>query len=81
MGKGFFVVRFYSKEDYIHVLTEGPWIILGHYLKMSKWRPNFPPFFEAIYSIMVWIRLPELPIEFFNEELLLRIRYKLGKAL
>lgn len=29
---GFFVVRFYSREDYTHVLEGRPWIVMGHYL-------------------------------------------------
>ncbi|KAI5679996.1 hypothetical protein M9H77_01223 [Catharanthus roseus] len=50
-----------------------PWIILDHYLSVSKWRPNLHPSMEDVSSTMVWILLPELPIESFNEELLLRI--------
>lgn len=30
---------------------------------------------------MVWVRLPELVIEFFNKELLLRIGNHIGKAI
>lgn len=35
---------------------------------------------EEISSTMVWIRLLELPIEFFNEELLLRVGNSIEKA-
>lgn len=38
---GFFVVRFFSKADYLHVLEGGPWIRMGHYLSVIKWRLNF----------------------------------------
>lgn len=30
------VVRFYCREDYIHVLEEGPWIVMGYYLKVTR---------------------------------------------
>lgn len=35
MEKGFFLVQFFSKEDYIHVLEGDPWIVMGHYLTVS----------------------------------------------
>lgn len=41
LEEGFFIVRFFSRPDYLHVLEGGPWIILGHYLMVSKWRPKF----------------------------------------
>lgn len=69
----YFIARFYAKDDYFKVLEEGPWIILGHYLTVSKSRPNLRPSIKEVSTIMVWVRLPELPIEFFNEELLLRV--------
>lgn len=36
---------------------------------------------EEISSTLVWICQPELPIECFNEELLMRVRDKLGKEI
>lgn len=39
MEEGYYVIRFYSKEDYQHVLENGPWLIQGHYLTVMKWRP------------------------------------------
>ncbi|KAI5667628.1 hypothetical protein M9H77_17481 [Catharanthus roseus] len=74
------MVRFYSRGDYLKVLEGGPWIVLGHYLMVSKWRPNFCPYTEEITSSMVWVRLPELLIEFFNEDLLMQAGNRLGRA-
>lgn len=39
----YYVVRFRSKKNYDHVLLGGPWLVLGHYLTVTKWRPNFRP--------------------------------------
>lgn len=74
------MVRFFSKEDYYRVLENGPWILLGHYLFVSKWRPNFRPFLEEISSTLVWILLAELSVEFFNDELLMRVGNKVEKV-
>lgn len=43
LDHGYVVVRSYSKVDYLKVLTKGPWIVLGHYLIVTTWRPNFCP--------------------------------------
>lgn len=49
---GFYVVRFYSKDDYTHVLEEGPWTIQGHYLTVAKFRPGFLP--SARLCLPLW---------------------------
>ncbi|KAI5667540.1 hypothetical protein M9H77_17393 [Catharanthus roseus] len=77
---GYAVVRFYSKEDYLHVLEEGPWIVMGHHLTVSRWRPNFRPSVDVFTSRLAWIRLPEILVELFQEELLMQMGNKVGKA-
>ncbi|KAK3007876.1 hypothetical protein RJ639_014798 [Escallonia herrerae] len=67
LGQEFYVVRFQSCEDYLRVLLEGPWIILGHYLTVQEWKPYFRPQQEEITSTLAWLRFPELLIEFFDE--------------
>lgn len=75
---GFYVVRFLRKEDYTYVLENGPWAIQGHYLTVSKLRPGFLPSRDNITSTLVWVRIPRLPLEFFNENMLMRIGDQLG---
>lgn len=75
---GYFIVRFYSKVNYDHALSQGPWITSGHYLTIIKWRPNFDPLTAMISSTSVWVHFPNLPIEFFNEEVLRRIGNLIG---
>lgn len=43
LEKGFYVARFFSDADYTRVLEGGPWVITGHYLTVTKWKPNFRP--------------------------------------
>lgn len=80
MQKGHLVARFYSKEDYIKVLEGGPWMVLGHYLAISMWRPNFVPFDTDVSTTLVWVRFPNIPIEIFNEHALMRLGNSIGKA-
>lgn len=30
LENGYFLPRFYKREDYFHVLEVGPWIVIGH---------------------------------------------------
>lgn len=53
------------------MLGGGPWIILGDYMTVRKWRPNFRPSLEKITSTLILVCLPKLPIECFNENLLI----------
>ncbi|KAH7867540.1 hypothetical protein Vadar_034652 [Vaccinium darrowii] len=80
LEEGYYLVRFATKEDYHHVLFYGPWTILGHYLTAQKWKPDFVPSREGISSTMVWVRFPQLPIEYFDKDFLLRLGNCIGKA-
>lgn len=40
---GYMVARIYTGEDYLKVLNGGLWTVIGYYLTISKWHPNFDP--------------------------------------
>jgi hypothetical protein len=70
LGYDCFLFKFDQLEDRERVLTEGPWMIADHYLTVRCWSPEFRPSMDTISKIPVWVRLPELPIEYFDEDLL-----------
>lgn len=77
---GYYVVRFFAREDYLKVLEGGPWIILGHYLTVVKWRPNFCQSRQMITSTLIWLRFREVPLEMFDEESLADLGDLVGKT-
>ncbi|KAJ4847160.1 hypothetical protein Tsubulata_045745 [Turnera subulata] len=79
IGGDYFVVRFMSTEDYNHALRNGPWMVADHYLTIRKWVPNFDPKMERITRTMVWIHIPDLPMEYYDKEFLSMIGNRLGK--
>ncbi|XVE91332.1 hypothetical protein REPUB_Repub01dG0001000 [Reevesia pubescens] len=81
LGHGFYVVKFERMEDRFRVLTKGPWKIMDHYLTVQLWRPHFRPSAASIRSTTVWVHLPELPLEYFSEDVLLEIGKLIGKPL
>ena len=81
LGFGFFLVRFFSKEDLDSVLMRGPWFIGDQFLSIRPWEPFFKPSTANVSLIAVWIRLCELPIELYEVEVLKQIGESIGKVL
>lgn len=66
MNHGFFVVRFSNSADYNQVFDGGPWMVLGHYLMVQKWEPEFKHAQGELGKVAVWIHVPDFPIEYYR---------------
>ncbi|XP_019161164.1 PREDICTED: uncharacterized protein LOC109157779 [Ipomoea nil] len=67
IGGGCYVVRFTLAADYRHVLLDGPRKVYNCYAIPQRWQPDFDPFTAKMEKITVWVRLPGLPVEYFQE--------------
>ena len=81
LGKEFYLVRFSLEEDHAVVLGKGPWFIRENFLSIRPWEPNFKPSSTSVTSIAVWIRLNELPIEYYEAQNLKQIGLTIGIVL
>ncbi|KAL7173639.1 hypothetical protein ACSBR2_032988 [Camellia fascicularis] len=81
LDAGFFLLKFQLKEDYTYVYTGGPWIVLDHYLTVRKWQPDFKPAATEEIQTALWVRFPQLLIEYYNENVLFHIAKTMGKPL
>lgn len=79
LGHRFFLIRLSLREDYENIMKKGPWFVGGHFLSIKLWEPNFKPALASVSS--VWVRLNELPIEYYNAEALLQIGRSIGNVL
>ena len=77
LGNGFFLTRFYLREDFETVLKRGLWFISEHFLSIRLWMPNFRSAMANVSSIAIWIRLNELLIEYYNAKVL----HQIGKTI
>ncbi|KAI9095389.1 hypothetical protein K1719_026423 [Acacia pycnantha] len=78
----YFIVSFSNKEDREYAFQEGPWMIEDHYLIVQRWHPNFNPWKADLQcNIAAWVRLPDVPFEFYNAESLCRIGNMIGKMM
>nr|POE53003.1 hypothetical protein CFP56_06864 [Quercus suber] len=73
LGKDFFLIKFYDNEDYDKVLRGGKRKGGEHFLAIKPWEPYFKASEEKFTSIAVWVRLLELPIEFYDAPVLKEI--------
>lgn len=81
LGKDFFLIKFYENGDYNRVLRGGPWFIGEHFLAIKPWEPYFKASESSFSLVAVWVRFPELPIEFYDRSVLLEIGKAIGPVL
>ena len=81
LGKDFFLIKFSEDSDYDKVLRGGPWFVGEHFLAIKPWEPHFKAFEASFTSVAVWIRFPELPIEFYEPSVLRELGSAIGPVL
>ncbi|CAN0913443.1 hypothetical protein LINGRAHAP2_LOCUS27927 [Linum grandiflorum] len=74
-----FLVSFDNPQDYDHALTGGPWMILDHYLVCHGWDPSFRVSANLPSRMVVWIRFPKLPYQYYQEAILKGWEISLGE--
>ncbi|XP_024013365.1 uncharacterized protein LOC112087724 [Eutrema salsugineum] len=78
LPKQFFMIRFELEEEYFTALTGGPWRVFGSYLMVKGWSPEFDPLRDEIVTTPVWVRISNLPVNFYHPEILMGIAKGLG---
>ncbi|XP_058733249.1 uncharacterized protein At4g02000-like [Vicia villosa] len=76
----YYLVTFTHDQDHMMALMNGPWFIYDHYLTVKEWCPNFHPQSDTIKSVAVWVRISELPVEYYDCRVLHHIGNKIGKT-
>ncbi|KAI0519069.1 hypothetical protein KFK09_006509 [Dendrobium nobile] len=72
---------FQSTEAWDAVLSGGPWIIAGNILGMDKWSFSYSPASLNGLRSPIWIRLPQLPLLYWDYNNLNRLAHMLGEPL
>ena len=75
------MLKFSEFQDYEKVRKGVPWLIHGYYMAIYLWSPTFKPSEASITHTWVWARLPELPIEYYDKEVLFDIGAALGRTI
>ena len=62
-------------------LTRGPWIILGHYLTVQQWTPEFGSKVTDFEYVNVLIQLPSLALHLYHQKTLNKIGQLVGEVI
>jgi len=79
LPRQFFMIRFELQEEYLAALTGDPWRVFGSNLTVQAWLPEFDPLRDVIATTPVWIRLTNVPVNFYHPSILMSIAGGLGK--
>ena len=81
LGRDFFLMRFSLIEDLELVLKKGPWFLGEHFLSIRRWEADFKLSEAHVSLVVVWVRFHELPIEYYDAEVLRQLGRALGTVL
>ncbi|GLJ21325.1 hypothetical protein SUGI_0392080 [Cryptomeria japonica] len=76
--RSFFIVVFDDGRERNKYLCKNNWFIEEHPLYLQPWFPNFNLVLLAIYDRPMWIRMYNLPMEYWGENCLEKIGRSLG---
>ncbi|GLJ54604.1 hypothetical protein SUGI_1173070 [Cryptomeria japonica] len=80
--KGFFIAKFEYVEDRVKILGINPFSWEDKYVLMVKpWFSGFNPSTNSFNDILVWVRLPNLPLHLWTDSLLEEVGEALGEFL
>ncbi|XP_057426143.1 uncharacterized protein LOC130719539 [Lotus japonicus] len=75
---GYFLIQFDLTEDRERAMVGAPWMIYDHYLAVKPWTPDFVAANSKISTTAVWIRIPGLGFQFYEESILVTLASAVG---
>ena len=78
---GWIVFKFQSEEDRLKVLNGGPYFAYGRNLMLKLMPRCFRFGGEDFATLPVWVQLPDLPLDCWNERALSKIVSRVGKPI
>ncbi|KAL0910884.1 hypothetical protein M5K25_018981 [Dendrobium thyrsiflorum] len=81
LGKGWYLCSFKCLEAFEGVLAGGPWFVNQHIIGMDRWSTDFSPTSMKGLSSPIWIRMPHLPLQCWDEDNVALIAFMIGVPL
>ncbi|KAL4590681.1 hypothetical protein LXL04_003621 [Taraxacum kok-saghyz] len=79
--EGFYFFRFSSEQGVIGVLEGGPWLIFTNPIIIRRWTTGLNLSKSEHNSIPVWVKVFNVPLEYWNGTGLNHIAWEIGKPL
>ncbi|XP_057811584.1 uncharacterized protein LOC131025813 [Salvia miltiorrhiza] len=81
MCKGFYILKFDTMEDKNIVKARKLWDLSKGSLRMREWVKGFNPYKEVSSLSQVWVRIYNLPVEFWHPEVITAIGNVVGTSI
>ncbi|PKU73764.1 hypothetical protein MA16_Dca020763 [Dendrobium catenatum] len=78
---GWFLCSLIYQVTLDEVLSGGPWFMNDHIIGMERWSMEFSPSSMKGLTAPIWIRMPHLPLQCWDEINVARIASLVGKPL
>ncbi|XP_042505578.1 uncharacterized protein LOC122092230 [Macadamia integrifolia] len=78
LGKGYVIFQFQCEGDKAAVWRRSPLRIGDQVIRFQHWKPDFNIHEKQLFTKLVWIRFPDLPLEYWHENVLLFIAKAVG---
>lgn len=76
---GICLFRFDTEADLLRVLHGGPWMVSGKYPSLLRqWKPGMKLDATSLQILTVWIKLPDLDLQFWTTNMLGKIASMIG---
>ncbi|XP_028796726.1 uncharacterized protein LOC114752166 [Neltuma alba] len=85
LPNNYFLVRFSEsdqwKAHYRKVLYDGPWVVKQHCVLVQRWLSYFNPHQNPLWRVATWVRIPDIPMHYYNSHCITRIGDCIGRTL
>lgn len=81
LGEGYFLIRFENMRDLQPIFAGGTWSVAFFPLFLKVWELGFQPLKVETDFVVLWVTLPELPIELYDKSILEQIGNFMGKSI
>ncbi|XP_042518480.1 ABC transporter C family member 7-like [Macadamia integrifolia] len=79
MGKGFILFQFETEADMALIWRRNFIKVEGQVIRFQRWRQDFSIHDKHVSTKLVWIRFPNLPLEYWHDKILLTMAKATGR--
>ncbi|KAL4566957.1 hypothetical protein LXL04_022527 [Taraxacum kok-saghyz] len=79
--EGYYFFKFSTVQGMFEVMENGPWLINNVPIFVQRWKPGLVLSKPAINMVPVWVKIYNVPLEYWNEEGVAHIANEIGKPI
>ncbi|KAL8494255.1 hypothetical protein ACS0TY_025160 [Phlomoides rotata] len=81
LGEGYYNIRFSCDADKERIFARRSWHLKLGLLRLQRWVPDFNPFRVNTLVVQAWIRISELPLEYWNKHIITALASVVGTVI